>query len=283
MCLIEARPAVQFMFILRYLCGAALIIQAHHMSLIRILIGAVVCECAVFSVYLFNGAMDLVEDRANGSRRPIAAGKLSPQTAQRVAAASAVAAVASGFALGRLTGLLTTVFLFIGYLYSGPPCYLKRNSVSSGMCGILGGLACYASGAAAVGGTLPVTGPELFAVALSLWIGLVGLATKDLSDVAGDAAAGRRTVAIAWGEVRARSAASAAALAVGTGFLVTAVLAVNTLLWPAATVECGALAIVAVNLPRFSAGSRTRRRRPYRAFMMTQYVAHLSLLATLLA
>lgn len=281
MCLIESRPSVQFMFTLRYLSGAALCAQAYQLPAVRVLLGGIAFECAIFSVYLFNGTMDLFEDRANGSLRPIAAGKVQPATAQCVAALSAVASLAVGFAVGALVGLFTAITLCLGYAYSGPPWHLKRTVVGSALCGSLGGLASYAAGAAAVTGALPAPRLALFPVALSLWIAVVGSTTKDLSDVAGDAIAGRRTVAVVCGEKKARFAAGGAALVLGTGFAAITTLTVRTLFWPAIVMECGALMVAVMSLPRFSAGPRARRRKPYRMFMATQYATHLALLASL--
>lgn len=283
MCLIEARPCVLVMFTLRFLCGAALCVQVNHWPLARMLGGAIAFDFAIFSVYLFNGTMDLVEDRANGSRRPIATGRLEPAAAQRVTAVSAAASLALGFAVGVVPGLSVAVALGAGYLYSGPPWRLKRHAVSCALCGLIGGLASYVAGATTAAAVLPAPRAGLFPVALSLWMGLVGSAAKDLPDAGGDAMAGRRTLAVVRGQAAARLAAAAGALAIGTGFVAAAILAAPALIWPAMTLACGALGVAAVSLPRFSAGTPGRCRRPYRAFMVTQYAAHLALLAASLA
>ncbi len=203
MCLTEARPTVQIVFFLRYLCGVALAARGQNLPLVRILFGAAVWECGVVFVYLFNGAMDVAEDQVNKSRRPIAQGLLRPATAHRVAAAFAVAGVVGGFALGRTPGLLVSALVVLG------------------------------------------------------------------------------TAALICGETKARIAASGAAVAIGVAFLLAAAHLVTALRWPAITLECGALVLAAVSLSAFSTGESSRRRRPYRAFMGTQYAAHLTLLVTL--
>ncbi len=281
MCLTEARPTVQIVFFLRYLCGVALAARGQNLPLVRILFGAAVWECGVVFVYLFNGAMDVAEDQVNKSRRPIAQGLLRPATAHRVAAAFAVAGVVGGFALGRTPGLLVSALVVLGCLYSGPPCYLKRGVATGGITGSLGGILTYFAGCAAVSGVVLTSTAAVFAVCMSVWMGLVGSITKDLSDVAGDAAAGRRTAALICGETKARIAASGAAVAIGVAFLLAAAHLVTALRWPAITLECGALVLAAVSLSAFSTGESSRRRRPYRAFMGTQYAAHLTLLVTL--
>lgn len=256
-----------------------LALRGHHLPTTRIAAGAVVWEFGVVFTYLFNGVMDTEEDQVNLSRRPIAQGLLRPATARRMAATVAAAALVGGFALGIAMGLLVSVELALGYLYSGPPCYLKRGVFTGGMTGILGGLLTYVAGLTVCGGTLLVSRLAFFAIAMSLWMGLVGSVTKDLSDVAGDAAAGRRTAALMVGETKARLAASVVAFAVATTFLAIAISLARMLVWPAITLECGAIALTIVCLPRLSLGNFSFRRRPYRAFMVTQYAAHLSFIA----
>jgi 4-hydroxybenzoate polyprenyltransferase len=175
-------------------------------------------------------------------------------------------------------GLLASATLALGYLYSGPPCYLKRGAFTGGMTGILGGLLTYMAGFAAGGGMLFTSRLAFFAVTMSLWMGLVGSLTKDLSDLAGDAAAGRRTAALMVGETRARLAASVAASAVATTFLVIAISLDRMLILSAISLGCGAAALTIICLPKFS-GNFSFRRRPYRAFMVTQYAAHISFVA----
>jgi 4-hydroxybenzoate polyprenyltransferase len=113
----------------------------------------------------------------------------------------------------------------------------------------------------------------LFGMAMSTWMGTVG-STKDLSDVKGDRAAGRRTPPLVFGEGRARAVIAGLAGAVGCSFLALAVIW-NEELLPAAAVVCaGAAVIAAAVLTAFSQGDKVRRRRPYRIFMITQYGAH---------
>jgi 4-hydroxybenzoate polyprenyltransferase len=176
-------------------------------------------------------------------------------------------------------GLLVSVALSLGYLYSGPPCYLKRGAFTGAMTGICGGLLTYMAGDTAGGGMVFTSRLAYFAVTMSLWMGLVGSLTKDLSDLAGDAAAGRRTAALMVGETKARLAASVAATSVATAFLVTAISFDRMLILSAITLGCGAVALTIICLPKFSLGNFSFRRRPYRAFMVTQYAAHISLIA----
>jgi 4-hydroxybenzoate polyprenyltransferase len=282
MCLAEARPCVQIVFGLRYLCGFLLAAhEAGPLITFRGLASAVVWEFAVVFVYLLNGVTDVAGDKINGSRRPIARGHLEPKTAQRVAVGSAVAALSGGIALGGAFTWMVPTMVLLGFLYSGPPCYLKRRAACGLLTGSLGGLLTYGAGYAAGGGRLPAASPLIFATMMSAWMGVVGSVTKDLSDVAGDVAAGRRTAVIIYGEKKARLASSALALALGAAFLVTTAQTAPTLAWPAVAMQAGAVLVAASNLWQFRTGSR--RHRPYRAFMLTQYMMHLSLLARVIS
>jgi 4-hydroxybenzoate polyprenyltransferase len=106
-------------------------------------------------------------------------------------------------------------------------------------------------------------------------MGLVGQ-TKDLSDAEGDEEAGRRSGPVAWGERAARLAYSVAALLLGVAYVLAAALVATDLLDSAIAVAVGAAVVAALLLGPWGKGDRSRRRRPYRAFMLTQYGAHLA-------
>jgi 4-hydroxybenzoate polyprenyltransferase len=121
----------------------------------------------------------------------------------------------------------------------------------------------------------------IFAGAMSLWLGLVGMPTKDLSDVDGDRAAGRRSFAIVYGESVAWRVPAVTACGLAVAFCVAGAFLAPSLIWPATVMLGGALVIAAVCLSRASRGCRRRRRRPYRVFMATQFLAHFSVLPAL--
>jgi 4-hydroxybenzoate polyprenyltransferase len=287
LCLVEARPSVLFIFFLRFVVGAAMSTQVLDQArLARTGAGAFVCVLAVFAAYLFNGVMDVHEDRVNGSRRPIASGALSRSVAAGVAAGAAVASVAGALALGEDIAGAVVLILAFGYCYSGPPAYLKRQPLTSAFTGISLVLLTYYAGLAAAGsahwarpGVLLAT----FAGGAILWVGLVGSPTKDLSDVAGDVAAGRRTIPAVYGEHAAKRMVAAVALGLAMAFCVLAARVAPLLLWPGAGMLIGASAMAVVCLSGFSVGVRTRRRLPYRVFMTTQYLMHITALLGLTA
>jgi 4-hydroxybenzoate polyprenyltransferase len=190
LCVIEARPAVQGIFLARFAAGALL---AHHLTdghPFRVAAGAAAWWCATVFVYLINGVTDVTEDRANGSRRPVAGGRLPVQTARTTCAVLAAAALLLAACVNPLMTVLVVLFLGLGYAYSAEPFALKNRSLGSTAVGVLGCLATYAAGYDVIGGQSS-SRLVVFSAALSCWMGLVGLQSKDLSDVEGDKKAAR--------------------------------------------------------------------------------------------
>jgi 4-hydroxybenzoate polyprenyltransferase len=280
LCLAEARPSVLLITLLRFLAGAVLGAAAGHGHPVAMAGGAVPIELAMFSCYLLNGVMDLHEDRINGSRRPLARGALPPPVALRVAGGAAALSLAGAMALGSRIAVAVTAALAIGgYLYSGPPWYLKRHSFGTAVAGISSGLLVYYGGAyTGQGGADLSLVLAVFALAMSLWIGVVGGLTKDLPDVQGDVEAGRRTLAVVVNEPLLRLLIAILALAIGGTFLIVAMLITPVLWWLAMMQLAGAVAVAVLSLSNMSRGSKKRRQRPYRAFMVTQYMINLAVL-----
>jgi 4-hydroxybenzoate polyprenyltransferase/chlorophyll synthase len=276
LCLAEARPAVQAIFVLRFLAGAALGAPGALLSHApRIAAGAAAWFCLTIAIYLFNGACDVPEDRCNGSRRPIASGALPVYLAVRIAAlAGALGLALAALVPGALP--LAAGLLLLGLAYSTGPAPLKRWPVPCALVVISAGVLSYAAGDLAAGGGLS---PRLvvFAAVMSAWMSVGGLA-KDLSDVAGDRLAGRRTCPVVLGEGRARVVTSTAALAVAGTFLFAARAFCPLLLTVSVTVLAGAGTLSVIALTSHSRGDRARQRRPYRVFAVTQFVTHLTCL-----
>lgn len=272
-------------FFLRFLAGAVMSAQhIDHGRLVRTCVIALIWELAVLSIYLFNGVMDVQEDRINGSRRPIASGSLSAAVAAWVAAGAGIVALGGGIAMGEEIAWAVVMLLAFGYFYSGPPAYLKRRPLASAVTGMSLGLLSYFAGLTAYGEASWLhPGPALpvFAIATALWMGLVGGTAKDLSDVAGDVAAGRSTIPAICGEVAARRLVAGVALGLAVTFCTVGTMLVPLLFWPGVGMLIGATAMAVVCLGGFSQGSRLHRRRPYRVFMVTQYLIHLSVIVAL--
>jgi 4-hydroxybenzoate polyprenyltransferase len=281
LCLLEARPQVLAIFGLRFAVGAALGWPAFGGQPIRTVATALVWELAVFFVYLFNGVSDVDEDRANGSKRPIARGAIDPALACVIAIGAALTALIGAPVIGGPTAWLVPVLIGLGYLYSGRPFLLKRHSASTAAIGLAGGLLSYMAGltSPAAVTTLKATATlATFAIGASLWMGLTGTLAKDLPDVAGDLAAGRNSAVARLGDRKARTVLSRTALSVAAAFALVSLVASHSLRVPAAAMLVGAVVLAAIARSRLSHGSRHHQRLPYRAFMFTQYATHLCVL-----
>ena len=274
-CFIEARLTVQFIFLLRFLAGRSLTGQGgRYLVNGRVFPAASVWEAVILAIYLHNGVADVVEDRLNRSTRPIASGLLPPSFAATVAIASAVLGVAGACVLGRTYVVLVLATLGLGYLYTGKPFALKRYSAGAGATVLLAGLLTFAAGAA-VDGPLRLTTPlVVFAVAMSVWMGAVGALAKDLSDLHGDALAGRRTCVVVHGAESVRRKVTRNAMLIAVGLTVVSVAAVPQARLAALGLLVGAAALTVCSDRLLPDGLR-HPRLPYRAFMATQYGVHL--------
>ncbi|MFE2285201.1 UbiA family prenyltransferase [Streptomyces sp. NPDC059443] len=275
LCWQESRIAVQLIFLMRFLlAGTAGTVS--YVSLPPLLFaGAAVWSLAVTSAYLYNGVTDVNEDRANGSTRPIGRGALTLVHARRTARILAALALAGGAWIGPAMLTVTALMILLGYVYSAPGIALKSSTPGTMVTVIASGALTYAAGALCAG--TPV-GPSLivFCTAMCLWMGLVGSVAKDFSDTTGDAKHGRRNWTLVRGRAYTAAFVSVSAMCVGTGLLASAfVLAAPQLLAPAVVMLGGALAVTAAAFTGHRDDSRSRRRLPYRIFMVTQYAAHL--------
>jgi 4-hydroxybenzoate polyprenyltransferase len=276
-CFLEARPAVQGIFLLRFLAGASFADSLFAGGVVNLPLwaGGVLWICATLSIYILNGVMDVEEDQINGSSRPIASGKLKVAQAAAAAGGLAVLSVAGSLALGSLMVWSVVVLLALGWFYSGPPLYLKRWPSGLATVAILAGLITYNAGYTANGGGNGARSLFVFSAVMALWMGLVGQ-TKDLSDVQGDQQTGRRSGPVVWGEDTARLVFSGVALSLGGGYILSATFFAPGLLIPAFVLASGAVVVAVITLGPWSRGDKSRRRRPYKAFMLTQYVATLA-------
>lgn len=275
-CFLESRPAVQGIFLLRFLAGASfagpLFAGGVNFPLWG---GAMLWVCATLSIYILNGVMDVEEDQINGSSRPVASGKLKVTQAATAAGGLAVLSVVGSLTLGSLMVWSVVALLALGWLYSGPPLYLKRWPSGLATVAILAALITYNAGYTANGGGNGAHSLFVFSAVTALWMGLVGQ-TKDLSDVQGDKQTGRRSGPVVWGEQVARIVFSGVALSLGGGYILSATFFAPGLLIPAFVLASGAVAVAVVTLGPWSRGDKSRCRRPYKAFMLTQYGATLA-------
>jgi 4-hydroxybenzoate polyprenyltransferase len=285
-CFAEARPAVLGIHLIRFAAGAAIAVRlTGHLRVAHAGTDGAAWELAIFAVYLFNGVSDVHEDRINGSGRPIATGALSRRAAAYVAACAALLSLAAAAITGVATAGAVAAVLVIGWQYSARPGLLKQRPAGTALAGAAMGFLAYLagfSGQASATSLVIAPGALAFAITMSAWMAFVGAPAKDLSDITGDAAAGRRTLPVLWGERRTRYVIAGAAAAIAIAFAVTATRGPELLIAPAvALVVCTAI-ITLISFHPISTGSRSRRRLPYRIFMLTQYVTNICLLAAVL-
>jgi 4-hydroxybenzoate polyprenyltransferase len=279
LCVVEARPVVLLIYAVRLVVAFALVhVGIRPFQLWRLPVALLTWLLAVASIYLLDGVMDVVEDRLNGSSRPIARGALPRPFALTVSGLWAGLSMAGALVLGSPYTYLVPAMLLMGYAYSGPLPRLKRWSSAAGATVLVAGLLTFVAGGG-VSGSLPGSLTlVVFAIAMSSWMGLVGALAKDFSDVPGDALVGRRTSAVVRGVRRTAWLLTFNAFVVALGFLAGALLVNHLLLWPAAVVAFGAFAVA---FGCYSRSARTKPRRPYRAFMVTQYLAHVIVLVVI--
>ncbi|WP_353961383.1 UbiA family prenyltransferase [Antrihabitans cavernicola] len=276
----ESRVSVQVIFLIRFGTAAALgttIFGGREMA------AALAWVLATLAAYVFNGVMDVTEDRANGSTRPISRGSLPvPVAAGGVVVSSGLALTIGGIVdPGGLLPLLILAHLVCGYAYSGAPFYGKRRGYSAVLLVLAMGVLTYAAGwqvADRKGGIAIL----LLGAAMSLWMGGVGALAKDLPDAEGDAAGGRRTPVIVWGDRRVRILITVNAVVIAFGYLAATVAFAPVLVPSAIALVFGAVAVGSLAATTRTATTRSGRRLPYRAFMVTQYAVHIVVLAALL-
>lgn len=275
----EARPAVQAVFALRLVVAATVAVGPAALDRPRTL-GLIASWLALtLAVYVFNGLTDVAGDRCNGSSRPIAAGLLAPRTAGLAVGAIAAAGML-GCALDDPLALVPAgLFLTLGWTYSAGPRFKAHP------CGFALVIGLGAALAYTAGWTLHPVQPAGLAAeaAIATWIGMC-CAAKDFSDVDGDRQDGRRTWPVVLGADRAALVVGVAAVGTASAAMAFAIVAPTVL--PAAVVLLVGSAWLATRLHSCvrTAGDDRRgiRRRPYRAFLATQYVANLSVLVALI-
>ena len=271
----ESRIPVQLIFALRFTTIAAVngVSRIQQTSLCIL-----AWVLATSAVYVFNGLMDLPEDRANKSSRPIASGVLTPWAAEFGCAAAAGVSLLLAFAAHEpLLMLLLVGHLALGYAYSAPHFNGKGRGSTASLLVLGMGLLTYTGGWLSSERSHPVVSLVL-ALSMSMWMAAVGAVVKDLSDVVGDAAAGRRTPVLVLGDRVTRVLAAGNAIIIALLYTAAALTGAPALRLSALALTIGALAVAGMLWSTRRSGDRNERRAPYRAFMATQYAVHLALL-----
>lgn len=270
--ILEARAVIILVYVLRSLAGAFLTPWTPSVVTVIQLLGAIATMIlSVTVVYLLNGLSDITEDRVNGSKRPLASGEISPRQVTYSIVVIIGVLMALSPSLPLIVSICNFLMITLGFVYSMGPLPAKMHSAAGLTVAGAGAMLPYVSSSAAVSGHVSLQA-ILTALLLGAWVWAGGSA-KDLSDVAGDAAAGRRTLAVRLGTRRA-SGIIAGRVAVVS--LIGTALATMQLAPPALFFGpfCAALLVSVVATSRSQRDLRTRRqeRKLYRVFMSTQFI-----------
>lgn len=265
----ESRPGVQLVFLLRASAGSGLV---RHPTVSEA-VGVIGWVLLTMAIYVFNGVTDLTADSTNQSSRPIASGELSVTAAVRACVALASAGLLACLVVSWTELGIGIGMLLLGWAYSAGPALKNAPAWFAAVIGA-GAAMSYGAGWVASG---RVTEPALVVLSgISVWVG-VCCVSKDFSDVAGDRAAGRRTWPVVLGASGAARLLATLAPVTAAGFLVSSITTRASVI-PALTLLAGSIVLTGTGLRCASAADRPRRRRPYRVFMVTQYIANLSIM-----
>lgn len=270
----ESRWTVQLIYMLRFFVGACLSNAAGFLGW-RTLVGMASWACVCIAIYVLNGISDLTGDRVNRSSRPIASGALDVKVAWQTVACLVLFGLMAAATVSIRLAIAFVVMFALGWAYSFGSRPLKNSVAGLVFSGSSLGMLTYLAGWLAAGGGTFAADEIVVGIGLSLWMGLVGTATKDLKDVPGDRLAGRRTLPILLGARRARIVAGLIAVGYGLVFLlvVRAIAADVTPLAGSVLVGACGVAIIAWRSTRPAAS-----RNAYHAYLITQCAANLSAL-----
>jgi geranylgeranylglycerol-phosphate geranylgeranyltransferase len=155
-------------------------------------------------MFVLNDLVDADLDRANGKNRPIPSGLVSKrQTWTFILLTNGIALLLSVLTFNLVSILIVTMMLVIGIVYSAPKIALMKRFVIKtvtiaiyySLCALLGMTSIY-------GLNVVMDNPIVLAHGLSMLVIMIVISSmlNDLGDVAGDRAAGRRTVPIVIGK-----------------------------------------------------------------------------------
>lgn len=263
----EGRPVVQLMFALRFIAGVALAGPAHALSGAgQLLITLLGWQAVSLAIYVTNGLTDLSADRANHSTRPLASGRLTAATASTATVGLYLGGLSLLAIMSPTVLALGVAFAALGVAYSCGPFPAKKHWATAAVCCGGGGVLTFLAGALAQPGNDLTSTAVLPILAAGLWMALAG-ASKDIGDVIGDRAAGRRTLPVVLG-VRGGS------VVIGVTAVISQLTVLALHLHLAGRVSAS-LVVMSVGSVVFAVALTTAARRPrcpYRTFMITQFL-----------
>lgn len=181
----------------------------------------------------------------SGGSGVLPAGELAPRVALRAAGASTAVAVAAAAGLAPFSpaaAVLGVVALAVSWAYSMPPVRLLAGGWGEAAASVVVAGLVPAAGALTQSASIPVSLGEIVAILVPVHLAM--MLAFELPDLGGDAAAGKRVLAVRLGRRGALGAiggigAATAAGALATGFL-----------WTAGAVLAGTAAVVALAVLR---------------------------------
>lgn len=156
----------------------------------------------IVGMYVLNDLIDADLDRANGKKRPIPTGRVSKKQAWAfIALTNGAGILLAVLTFNPASMVITSIVAAIGLMYSAPKVALKDRFVIKTLAIAVAIILCALLGATSTFG-LASADNSLIPVYVSLLLGSMVFITSpfnDLGDVAGDKAAGRRTIPIVIG------------------------------------------------------------------------------------
>ena len=157
----------------------------------------------IVGMYVLNDLVDADLDKANGKKRPIPTGKVSKrQVWAFVGLTNGTGILLASLTFNPVSVVIALVIAAIGLMYSAPKISFKDRFVVKTLSIALAMMLCALLGATSMFG-LDLSGANLFVPAyMVLMLGTMIFITSpfnDMGDIAGDKAAGRRTIPIVIG------------------------------------------------------------------------------------
>ncbi|WP_336855995.1 UbiA family prenyltransferase [Sinomonas albida] len=268
--LLEARPIVLVLFVMRFMVGA--LESTGAMSVSRLSLGALAWTFVTAGIYLTNASSDVEADVINRKNRPLANGQLTTREVNAAALVSFGVSVTCAASLGAGSLAIVSLMAILGTYYSvGWPRPGKAHYATAAATITVGIFLPYVAGSLANSGS--ISSPSLWTgIVFAIWAAIAGM-SKDFADVEGDRSTGRRTLPVSLG---LRSSAFA------TGGL-AGVFAILLLAIGNRVVPTDGTVVLVAGVCAFAAacaviGARGRQTQavglPYRIFVLTQITAN---------
>lgn len=157
----------------------------------------------IVGMYVLNDLVDADLDRANGKKRPIPAGQVSKLQARFfVVSTNGIGMLLACLTLNPMSVIIVSLVVVIGLMYSAPRISLKDRFIVKTLAIALALVLCSIMGITVSFGLNLNASAPIVSIYAALMLGAMVFITSpfnDLGDVAGDKAAGRRTIPIVIG------------------------------------------------------------------------------------